>query len=48
MPDDISLIFFTVGIGYGRLLLGVRLVKLSALPETLLCPPVILCGALAT
>ena len=46
MTDDISLIFCKMGIGHGRLLLGVRLVVLPTLPEILSCPPVILCGAL--
>lgn len=31
---------------HGRLFLGVRLVMLPKLPETLSCPPVILTGAL--
>jgi hypothetical protein len=46
MTDDISVIFCKMGIGHGRLLLGVRLVELPTLPEILSCPPVISNGAL--
>ena len=46
MTDDISLLLGKMGIGHGRLLLGVRLIVLPKLPETLSCPPVILSGAL--